>query len=125
MGYRSDVGFVIRNDPMPYASTTSCVSLLVPKFEEIVDYELFDFIHRPDDPKYEDDRTDYCYFVSGVKWYEDYPVVQEVNSFLNMLNPEDYRYVVVGEEADDNTIKGYYWDNEFDMDFTRGINLAY
>jgi hypothetical protein len=46
------------------------------------------------------------YEIFNVKWYEDYPDVQEVDSFLNALEDEDFGFIRAGENNDDTEERG-------------------
>ena len=48
---------------------------------------------------------------SGIKWYESYPEIAAIETFMDRLDNEDmedqYRFVRIGEESDDNEQRGH------------------
>ncbi len=52
----------------------------------------------------EDGKTDFYW--EHTKWYDSYPEVRAVESFLEMLQDDDYGFVRLGEEEGDIERKG-------------------
>jgi len=124
VGYRSEVGFVIRSKPRA-VDGNDAVSLFVPRFEDIEESNLFDTIIRPPvDVEIPNDRDAFLYHVEQVKWYEGFKVVDAVAEFLNMLDYEDFLFIRVGDDADDNEAEGSYWNNPYDMGMERRITFS-
>lgn len=58
-----------------------------------------------------------------VKWYEDFPEVKAVNTFVDTLNEEDFSYHILGEEDGDYTDRGA-WDTPFNISLNRSISYS-
>ena len=56
---------------------------------------------------------------SGVKWYDSYPEVAEVMSYLSKKEAQNYGFVRTGEDIGDIEEEGEPW--EFDLYATQGI----
>ncbi len=53
------------------------------------------------------------FYWDNVKWYEGYEDVGFIEEFVSeAIEPEDYRFVRVGEETDDLEERGEYYDAE-------------
>ena len=110
MGYRSQVGFVIKRN--------NEAGLEIPKFEEIEN--CFDFVRYGEEAVF--------YHSSWVKWYDygpsDNNLCDQVEAFLNKIgevNDNDYLFIRLGEDDGDMDSKGNYWDNEFDFGYKREL----
>lgn len=103
MGYRSDVGFVIRID-------TTCETPEA-KFKELIGkIKLIgeDFFSGWEKECYGWGKRDghwmFSFFTNDVKWYEAYPGVQAVDQILSLARemPEvSWRFVRMGENEED------------------------
>ena len=74
-------------------------------------------INRPDGPKakmpFEDSKDYGCNFHwDYIKWYEDFEDVGAMITLLNSLPDEDFRFVRIGENAEDVEEQGSYYDSE-------------
>jgi hypothetical protein len=96
MGYRSEVAFV--------------VPASAPRFEEIED--CFDKIEERDGYR--------LYHAAWVKWYDDVPVVQAVNTYLNGLT-DQHRFIRIGEDYDDVETWGHLQGDPFDLRWVREV----
>lgn len=98
MGYRSDVAIKVK----PIHQTA---------FEEILKKaELEAYLVAP------------CTaFITDVKWYMDYDDVKLVEKWLDSLDYEDYGFIRLGEDHDDNEIRGDAYS--YDMYISRNIEF--
>ena len=68
-----------------------------------------------------------CWLWREIKWYIDDPVyfpeVDFIEDLLAELDEEDFYFVRIGEESDDQEIRGIWWDNPFGMRLEREIVL--
>ena len=58
------------------------------------------------------------------KWYSNFPEVAFVESLMDEMDEEDYRFIRIGEDYDDTEVRGGFWENPFDMELSRNIVLA-
>lgn len=96
MGYRSDVAYVIKFESIEHRD--AFVTLMHAKNTQIITQALNEVGH--DDDK---DPVITAYF-GDVKWYEGYPDVQVHHMLMNQaqeLYNASYRFVRVGEDAND------------------------
>jgi len=124
MGYRSEVGFVIRSNPRA-ADGNDSISLLVPRFEDMEEGAVFDTVVRPPaEVEVPNDREAFLYHIGSTNWYEGFEVVDAVAEFLAMLDYEDYLFIRVGDDVGDEESEGDYWDNPYDMGMVRRISFS-
>ena len=115
MGYRSDVAFAC--DPI--------VKDIVQTVAEW-DKELRELLEYADNLSNDDFGR---WLFSDVKWYESYPDVQIVENIMTMLDNVDidgfaydcYGFVRLGEEMDDNEMRGD--TSAFDLYINRSIDI--
>jgi len=104
MGYRSEVAFIVPEN--------------APHFEEIDN--CFDTVVEKDGLR--------LYHATWLKWYEDFPVVQAVTSYLSKLDDtieeERYLFIRLGEDTSDAEEEGNLWDNPFNLGWTRKIEFS-
>jgi hypothetical protein len=63
----------------------------------------------------------YCW--DCVKWYDDFPEISQLESFMESLEDEDYLFIRIGESEDDMEKNGEFWDNPFGMSLVRKIGF--
>ena len=90
MGYRSRVAIALSDDAR---ETIKSAMKLDKNLRELVDYSDEDLAHGR------------IYF-SDIKWYEGYPEIDAMESFLNQLDEEGYGFIRIGEDHDDVEEKG-------------------
>jgi len=118
MGYRSDVGWAC--DPA-VAEVIGAVLELNPKESNPDIHSLIDMGR---DRHWGSERLDRLHF-EGVKWYEGYHDVDMFNRLMEHLDAhglEDfYGFVRVGEEMDDNEMRGVPY--EYDLGIHRSVEI--
>lgn len=98
MGYRSDV-VVILSDTA-YAKFHVLYPDLFSNLEDLL-------VTRPVEEIVQSDKSRIWFLVSEhIKWYDSYDEVQQFERFLDELDPEDFKFVRIGEEYEDIEIKG-------------------
>ena len=115
MGYRSEVAFAC--DPI-VKDIVKTVAEWDKEFKELLDYS---------DDMSSDDFGRWLF--SDVKWYESFPDVQIVENIMTMLDNVDidgfaydsYGFVRLGEEMDDNEMRGD--TSAFDLYVNRSIDI--
>jgi hypothetical protein len=60
-------------------------------------------------------------FITNVKWYTDFDNVKLVEKWLDTLEYEDYGFIRLGEDQDDNEIHGDVYN--YDMYISRSIEF--
>ena len=67
------------------------------------------------------------WYWKSVKWYigdpKYYPEVDFVESMLADLDEDDFRFIRIGDDYDDTEVRGYFWDNPFDLELARSITI--
>jgi hypothetical protein len=98
MGYRSDVAIKVK-------------PIHQPAFEEILKKAEFDCYHI----------APCTAFITDVKWYMEWDKVKLVENWLDTLDYEDYGFIRLGEDHDDNEIRGDAYS--YDMHISRNIEF--
>jgi hypothetical protein len=93
MGYRSDVALELTKEKNDLFR-----ALYAAKFPEDIAF-LYEHVENENE-----DGT--LYFWSCLKWYDSFPEVSFIQSFLDTINYEDYAFIRIGEEEDDNQHRG-------------------
>lgn len=80
-----------------------------------------DLISNP--TKHHSDRNSAAqlWFWEDIKWYPDYADISFMESLMSDLNGDDYLYIRIGEDSDDNEVSGSFWDNPFGLYLSRQI----
>ena len=98
MGYRSQVTLALRPKAAALFSTVRA------RGGELAAL-IADGMHKDHGEGHESYSWDY------IKWYDSYPCVGAIEAFMNRLDEEDmddeYRFVRLGEDTDDNEVRGY------------------
>ena len=93
MGYRSDVALELTKEKNDLFRALYAV-----KFPEDIAF-LYDYVESENE-----DGT--LYHWSDLKWYDSYAEVSFIETFINSLDYEDYAFIRIGEESDDNDHRG-------------------
>jgi hypothetical protein len=107
MGYRSDVIFACTADAVPilFAEAGKSAALKELLFADADEKFLGDY----------DGDGSYLFHWSHIKWYDGYPSIQAFNQMIEKivekLDEEAYRWVCIGEDLDDNEIKGFGFEH--------------
>jgi len=103
MGYRSDVIFACVADAVPimFAEAGKSAALKELLFADADEQLLGDY----------DSHGSYLFRWTSIKWSDGYPSIQAFNQMIEKivekLDDEAYRWVCIGEELEDNEIKGF------------------
>ena len=60
------------------------------------------------------------FFWSSIKWYEGYDDIDMIEAFINNIPESDFYFLRIGEEENDNEIRGEFWES--DMYINRNIS---
>ena len=118
MGYYSNVGLTLSKkgvDTLKKAMTDKNIdAVLRNEIEELLDSRA---VHKIAD------NGDELWVWGDIKWYDfEFKEIGWLMAHLNDLDADDYYYVRIGEDHEDNVVQGCYWDNPFSMDLVRRIN---
>ena len=107
MGYRSDVIFACVADAVPV--------LLAEAGKSAALQELL-FVHADEQLLGDyDSEGSYLFRWNHIKWYDGYPSIQAFNEMIEKieekLDQEAYRWVCIGEELNDNEVKGWGFEH--------------
>ena len=111
MGYRSSVLVAIKKDK------------ITDKFKKMEILEVVDKVIKFD--------GHYIFIWYSVKWYDDFPDVKEIMGFLDNLLEQDYGFIRIGEDYDDQETRGdpssfeCYVIREFDVNEASGEKESY
>ncbi len=122
MGYYSDVALALTKRGMDYFDKKLADETTPAKTREEIDVLL-----KYADQHHRDDSGAEVWFWKNVKWYtcwpEDFPDVDFIDKLMGELDEEDYYFARVGEEYDDDEIRGSWWDNPFCVTLCRSVVL--
>ena len=63
----------------------------------------------------------------AIKWYtcdpKYYPAVDFLDRLLATLDEDEFRFIRIGEDYDDTEVRGYFWENPFDLELARSITI--
>jgi hypothetical protein len=119
MGYRSEVGLCL--DAAGEKTLAEALQNLEEGNEHVGGIRgLYAFAKRNQD----EESGAVAYYWDSIKWYQDYPDVAFVESFLKTLEEGGYLFIRVGESDDDTEYQGQFWDNPLGMCLVRGIAFA-
>ncbi len=117
MGYRSEVAIALTPDA---AKKLFVLQDFCPELKQLID-DADDTWHF--DKKSIDKGFDTKLYWNHVKWYDSYPEIQQMETFLYQILGDDCEYLLlrIGEETDDMETQGHYWES--DMYIQRSISL--
>jgi hypothetical protein len=108
MGYFSAVGIVVKKDK--YLKELNNFN------KEKIETLLTDF-------EVSEQEGDFLFYNDSCKWDDlnlNTPET-ELMTLLNSIDHDDFLFIRLGDDTDDNEIQGGYWNNKFDMGFLRSI----
>lgn len=111
MSYRSNVGLVIKDEALLKLVNNNLNTKLVFYLAEETSFE---------------DTKEHLYIWEDIKWNEiDHPDdVESIGLFMKELRNirgEDYLFVRIGEDVEDNELLGEFYDNSFNFGFSRSL----
>ena len=117
MGYRSDVGLAL--------SKTGAIRLqeklkALDKDSEIF-FNVTEFLECACKHQKHEETGSELYLWEYLKWYDNYSDVRFIEDLINELEWEDFLFLRLGEDMNDNEEKGSFWDNPFQLSILRTI----
>ena len=117
MGYRSDVGLAL--------SKTGAIRLQEKLNSFDKDSETFfnvteflEYAHKH--LKHEESGAE-LFLWDYLKWYDSFPEVHFFEDLMSELEWDDFLFLRIGEDMNDNEEKGSFWDNPFELSILRTI----
>ena len=62
------------------------------------------------------------YYWNGIKWYNSQRI-DNLEEWLNTINEHEFIFHIIGEDLEDASTQGLFWDNPFDCRITRCIDF--
>lgn len=98
--------------------------LAAPETSEETRKEVQDLLSQADSHYSDSNSGAEVWHWAWSKWYSHFPEVAFVESLMDEMDEEDYRFIRIGEDYDDTEVRGGLWENPFDMELSRNIVLA-
>lgn len=124
MGYYSDVGLALTKAGVDFLQAKLASSEVSEELREEVK-SLLSYAER----HYTDTASGAeVWYWDCIKWYDYKPDgfqdVCFIMDVLTELEETEYRFIRIGEEYDDTEVKGFFWENPFDLEISRGMTLS-
>lgn len=120
MGYRSDIALALTGQSLIAFKDR------IKQLPEKIRGEVEDLLNGYADRHIVENGNE-CWLWKDLKWYtyapEYYPDVDFVDRFLDEADSNDFYFVRIGEDYEDNEIRGDWWDNPFGLYLSRSIML--
>lgn len=124
MGYYSDVGLALTKTGVDFLQN----KLASPKVSEELREEVKSLLSYADRHYTDANSGAEVWYWDCIKWYDfatdGFPDVCFIMETLSELEETEYRFIRIGEEYDDTDVRGFFWENPFDFELSRGITLA-
>lgn len=120
MGYYSDAALALTGKGVD----TLDKKLAAPETSEETRKEVQDLLSQADHHYADSNNGAEVWHWAWSKWYSNFPEVAFVESLMDEMDEEDYRFIRIGEDYDDTEVRGGFWENPFDMELSRNIVLA-
>lgn len=121
MGYRSDVGIALTGYGVERLHKE------LERADEKTREAVTEFLDSPDKYFRHHGSGAEAYVWTLCKWYEDepldYPEVAFFQELFRKLDCQDYRFIRIGEDANDSEIAGTFFSNPFKMRIVRAIEI--
>ena len=119
MGYRSDVALVLTFDGVQFFHSRL-------KDDDIY-ISVQNFLNRADEHYVDTATGAEVWYWEWIKWYAGdicaYTEPTVIEEILGLLDEKDFRFIRLGEEDDDVQNRGMFFDNPFNVDIVRYINV--
>ena len=117
MGYRSDVGLALSKAGMlRLQEKLNSLDKDSETFFSVSELLKYACKHM----KHEETGAE-LYLWEYLKWYDNYSDVRFIEDLMNELEWEDFLFLRLGEDMNDNEEKGSFWDNPFELSILRTI----
>lgn len=117
MGYRSDVGLALSKAGV--GRLQEKLATLDKDSETFFNVtELLKYARKH--MKHEESGAEQ-YLWDYLKWYDSYSEVRFIEDLMGELVDEEFLFLRIGEDMNDNEEKGSFWDNPFELSILRTI----
>ena len=121
MGYRSDVALALTENGI------KIFNQMLASSDAVVQYDVSHLMAFAKQHRCDTETKSECWLWHSVKWFTGDPVcyrdIRFIESVLDKLDERDYYFVRIGEDMDDNEIRGLWFDNPFEIILRREIVL--
>lgn len=119
MGYRSDVGIALTCE-----GVKTMEAMLNNESPDIRD-SVEKFLQYAESHSRDSSTGAQLWVWTSVKWYDFdsqcYPDVDFFRRLMLALEDQDFYFVRMGDDYDDNAYRGEFWDNPFDLGILRSV----
>lgn len=119
MGYRSDVGIALTGK-----GVKTMKAMLDNEPPDIRD-SVKNFLRYAESHSRDSSTGAQLWIWESVKWYDFdrqcYPDVDFFRRLMQALEDQEFYFVRIGEDYDDNACRGEFWDNPFELGILRSV----
>lgn len=120
MGYRSDIGLSLTKEGADrLQDKLNALDKSSDIFSNVT--TLLEYAHKHQ--KHEESGAELLLW-DYLKWYDSFPEVRFFEDLMSELEPEDFLFLRIGEDINDNEEKGSFWDNPFELTILRTITSS-
>ena len=117
MGYRSDIGLALTKEGSSrLQEKLNSLDKSSDIFSNVT--TLLEYAHKHQ--KHEKSGAE-LFLWDYLKWYDNYPDVRFFEDLMGELEWDDFLFLRIGEDMNDNEEKGSFWDNPFELSILRTI----
>ena len=117
MGYRSDVGLALsKSGALRLQEKLNALDKTSESYIQATN--LLEYAHKHQ--KHDESGAE-LFLWDYLKWYEHYPDVHFMEALMNELESDDFLFLRIGEDMNDNEERGNFWDNPFELTILRTI----
>ena len=117
MGYRSDVGLALsKSGAIRLQEKLNTLDKNSETYFNVTNLLEYTHSHR----KHEESGAE-LYLWDYLKWYDNYSDVRFIEDLMGELEDEEFLFLRLGEDMNDNEEKGSFWDNPFQLSILRTI----
>ena len=117
MGYRSDVGLAL-SKAGAFRLYEKLNFLDKNSDSYIQTTNLLEYAHKHQ--KHEKSGAE-LFLWDYLKWYDSFPEIRFFENLMGELEWDDFLFLCIGEDMNDNEEKGSFWDNPFELTILRTI----
>ena len=117
MGYRSDIGLALTKEGADrLQDKLNSLDKSSDTFSNVT--TLLEYAHKHQ--KHEESGAELLLW-DYLKWYDSFPEIRFFENLMGELEWDDFLFLRIGEDMNDNEEKGNFWDNPFELTILRTI----
>ena len=124
MGYRSEVAIALSKT----GTETLHAKLSSPDVSEELRCSVTNLLGYAEQHYIDQTTGAEMWYWDWIKWYGGnfayYENIKFIEDTLAALEDDEYRFIRIGEEYEDVELSGTFWDNPFELELVRGINIS-